>query len=273
MPPRAGQRFLWSRQLLRSVRHLSGMLNRRRRWRVMGRPPSTPSEDGRPIGGRRAMANKKVLVLGGNFAGLTAALSVKHELVPRSGSSAPDATKLTAASPRLPIERVFESLAEAGADRRPSGRRHGIAHSGRSLPAGDTARTRSRSPSSQPPGIRRSLSGLATRVCSRAAPPNGPRALARAAPVPKSSGRRGFWRGRPSGRPTNGPAVGMCGQVRAVGARLAPGRHSGTVLGQRRSKTMRALTWPFSTSSKHSLTSSSLRVSRITRVRPWAWMA
>ena len=37
---------------------------------------------------------------------------------------------------------------------------------------------------------------------------------------------------------------------------------------QRRSKTMRALTWPFSTSSKHSLTSSSFRVSRITWVRP-----
>jgi hypothetical protein len=47
-----------------------------------------------------------------------------------------------------------------------------------------------------------------------------------------------------------------------------PGRYCEVFLRQRRSKTMRAFTWPFSTCSKHSLTSSSLRVSRITLVRP-----
>src|SRR6266516_6520592 len=34
----------------------------------------------RPQGKERRMPDKKVLVLGGNFAGLTAALSLKHEL-------------------------------------------------------------------------------------------------------------------------------------------------------------------------------------------------
>jgi hypothetical protein len=68
------------------------------------------------------------------------------------------------------------------------------------------------------------------------------------------------------------PADLTHGQEPAV-AGAAPGCSVGAVVRQRRSKTMRALTWPFSTSSKHSLTSSSLRVSRITRVRPCAWIA
>ena len=47
-----------------------------------------------------------------------------------------------------------------------------------------------------------------------------------------------------------------------------PDLHRGTELRQRKSKTIRALICPFSTASKHSLTSSSLRLSLITRVRP-----
>jgi hypothetical protein len=72
--------------------------------------------------------------------------------------------------------------------------------------------------------------------------------------------------------------AGTTGHIAALAAaRSRRGRGSWlrlwAVSGQRRSKTMRALTWPFSISSKHSLTSSSLRVSRITRVRPWVWIA
>jgi hypothetical protein len=70
-----------------------------------------------------------------------------------------------------------------------------------------------------------------------------------------------------------GLSSGGRGQAMCAAARPPARRCSNGGSGQRRSKTMRALTWPFSTSSKHSLTSSSLRVSWITRVRPCAWIA